>query len=198
MSDGKIQLTPGSGPAISRRDFLQKAGFGLAGVVVGAVATQVLGSDRQVEKVLIAYPEHPDVRIANLKDLKVGQPVFFEYPMKGQRNMLVKLGKPAHDGVGPDGDVVAYSAICSHMGIPLDGAFKADLGLLGPCPGHLSTFDLARSGMGVLGKATENLPQIALAVRDGGDVYATGSYGLIYGYRDNVRDGEVVKGGSKG
>lgn len=200
MSGSRIDIPPGSGPtALSRREFLQKAGFGLAGVVAGVVATRLLGPGGEpVEKVLITYPEHADLRIANLKDLKVGEPVLFEYPLKGQQNMLVKLGKPAHEGAGPDGDIVAFSAFCSHMGIPLVGAFKPEMGLIGPCPGHLSTFDLARSGMGVMGKATENLPQIALAVREGGEIYATGSYGLIYGYRDNLRDGTAVKGGRKG
>lgn len=198
MSRG-IAMSQDPGPkALSRREFLQKAGFGLAGVVVGVVASQVLPTGEKVDKVRIAYPGHPDVRIANLKDLKVGEPIFFEYPLKGQKNLLVKLGRPAHDGVGPDGDVVAFSSICAHMGIPLDGAFKPELGLIGPCPGHLSTFDLARSGMMVMGKASENLPQIALAVRDGGEIYATGSYGLVYGFRDNLLDATAPKGGRQG
>ncbi len=33
----------------------------------------------------------------------------FEYPQEGQTNFLVKLGRPAAGGVGPDGDVVAFS-----------------------------------------------------------------------------------------
>lgn len=182
-----------SGKSYTRREFLQKLGIGMGGLVVGVVATRYLAGGETVEKVLVAYPDHPNVRIANVKDLQKGKPVVFEYPLAGQRSILVKLGKPAEEGVGPDKDIVAFSAFCSHMGMPLDNLFKGDLGLLGPCPGHFTTFDLARSGMMVTGKATEHLPQIALEIDQAGDIHAVGTYGLIYGYRDNLLDGQPVK-----
>lgn len=181
-----------SGPEYTRREFLQKLGLGVGGLVVGVVATRYLSSGETVEKVLVSYPDYPRVRLANLKELQVGKPIVFDYPLKGQRSLLVKLGREAEEGVGPDRDVVAFSAFCSHMGMPMDSLFKADMGMLGPCPGHFTTFDLARSGMVVTGKATEHLPQIALEVDSAGDIFAVGTYGLIYGYRDNLLDGEPV------
>ena len=131
-------------------------------------------------------------KIASLSDLTPGEPFDFEYPLEGQRNFVLKLGAPAHGGIGDDGDIVAFSYACTHMGCPLIGLYKHEHKILGPCGCHYSTFDLTRSGMVVLGQATQNLPQITLAL-DGDDVYATGVMGLIYGYRDNLADGKPVE-----
>ena len=108
--------------------------------------------------------------------------------------MLVKIDRPAEEGIGPDGDVVAFSTACSHMGAPLDNVYNHEYGMLGPCPLHFSTFDLSKSGMNVMGKASDHLPQVALAVDDNGDIRATGMFGLIYGYPANLfaRGGELV------
>lgn len=127
-------------------------------------------------------------KIASLSDLSPGEPFDFEYPLEGQRNFVVKLGAPAHGGIGGEGDIVAFSYACTHMGCPLIGMYKDEHKILGPCGCHYTTFDLTRGGMVVLGQATENLPQITLAL-DGDDVYATGVMGLIFGYRDNLADG---------
>ncbi|HWE61408.1 MAG TPA: arsenate reductase (azurin) small subunit, partial [Chloroflexota bacterium] len=62
------------------------------------------------------------VKIANLRDLKVGQPITFQYPDQQSPANLVKLGRPAIGGVGAGQDVVAFSGICTHMGCPV--AFK--------------------------------------------------------------------------
>ena len=72
--------------------------------------------------VLVTYPRQ---RIASLSDLKQGEPVDFNYPLQGQPNFLVKLGESAQGGVGPDGDIVAFSYLCAHMGCPLIGQYKA-------------------------------------------------------------------------
>jgi arsenite oxidase small subunit len=177
---------------VDRRAFLGISG--LAGGVVlsgGAVVRAVIGlrptaAGAQATKVELAYPEYPDVVVANLDDLEPGVPIFFDYPQAGQRNMLVKIERPAEEGIGPDGDVVAFSAFCAHMGAPMDTVYNHVYGMLGPCPLHYSTFDLAKSGMTVMGKAVQNLPQVVIALDAGGDIRATGMYGLIYGYAANL------------
>jgi arsenite oxidase small subunit len=181
-------------PSVDRRSFLKLSGLA-TGIVVsgGAVIVGTFGrrptgvaAASQAEKVQLAYPEYPDVVIANLADVKSGEPIFFDYPQTGQKNILVKIDKPAEEGIGPDGDIVAFSTACSHMGAPLDNVYNHDYGILGPCPLHFSTFDLAKSGMNVMGKASDHLPQVALAVDDNGDIRATGMFGLIYGYPANL------------
>jgi arsenite oxidase small subunit len=100
-------------------------------------------------------------------------------------NMLVKLGRPAGGGVGPDQDIVAFSTLCTHMGGPLGGQYRAPHKVVGPCPLHLTSFDLTRHGMVVAGQATESLPQIVLETR-GDEIWATGVMGLIFGYHANL------------
>lgn len=179
---------------VDRRSFLKLSGLAtgivLSGgaVIVGTVGRRPDGvaAARQAEKVQLAYPEYPDVVIANIADVKSGDPIFFEYPQAGQKNMLVKIDRLAEEGVGPDMDIVAFSTACSHMGAPLDNVYNHEYGMLGPCPLHFSTFDLSKSGMNVMGKASDHLPQVALAVDDNGDIRATGMFGLIYGYPANL------------
>ena len=77
------------------------------------------------------------------------------------------------------------------MGCPLNGKYRHDHKIMGPCPCHFSTFDLSKNGVMVLGQATQSLPQIVLEV-DGSDVFAVGVTGLVYGYRDNLDSGTLV------
>jgi arsenite oxidase small subunit len=122
-----------------------------------------------------------------VSQLQVDSPVAFRYPWQdfNSTSMLVKLGTPAGAGVGADRDVVAFSTLCSHMGGPLAGQYRRRHKIVGPCPFHLTTFDLTRYGMVVAGQATESLPQIRLEVA-GDEIWATGVMGLIYGYHSNL------------
>lgn len=122
-------------------------------------------------------------RIASLKDLESGEPIAFQYPSDDPyaTNILVKLNEKAGAGVGKDHDIVAFNQLCTHMGGPLMGTYKKEHQVLGPCPFHLTTFDLTRHGMVVSGHATDSLPQIMLEVH-GDDIYAVGVMGLIYGH----------------
>lgn len=177
---------------VDRRAFLKLSGLSMGAVlsggavIVGSVGRRPNGAAAQGDKVVLAYPDYPNAMIGKVADLKEGEPVYFDYPQKGQRNILVKLGKPAEEGVGPDGDIVAYSAFCAHMGIPLDTVYDHKHAVLGPCPAHFSTFDLTRSGMLVMGKATQPLPQVVLDIDGTGQISATGMYGLIYGWPANL------------
>ena len=124
-------------------------------------------------------------KVGSLSALKAGEPLVFTYPNPNVRNILVKLGTPAGGGVGPDKDIVSFNQQCTHMGGPLEGSFKGKYQALGPCPLHLTTFDLTRHGMVISGHATESLPQIVLEVK-GDDIFATGVMGLVYGYAANI------------
>jgi arsenite oxidase small subunit len=125
--------------------------------------------------------------IGKVSRLKVDVPQFIQYPWKDAFSgcTLVKLGVPAGGGVGPNRDIVAFNNLCTHMGGPLQGTYKGKYKVLGPCPFHLTTFDLTRHGIVAAGQATESLPQVVLEVR-GDDIYATGVMGLIYGYHSNL------------
>ena len=87
--------------------------------------------------------------------------------------------------MGADRDVVAFNSLCTHMGGPLMAAYQKDHKVLGPCPFHLSMFDLSKRGIITSGSATQSLPQIMLEVK-GDEIHAVGVMGLIFGFSDNM------------
>jgi arsenite oxidase small subunit len=166
---------------VSRRAFLLSGGTAVTILALGRLS-QAFGQGAALK--VATYPRR---KIGRVSQLKVDQPVTFQYPWKdfNSTNMLVKLGVPAGGGVGPDQDIVAFSTLCTHMGGPLAGQYRGQYKVLGPCPFHLTTFDLTKHGMVVAGQATESLPQIVLEVKSD-EIWATGVMGLIYGYHSNL------------
>lgn len=180
-------------PCLSRRTLIKAiagsaviSSFSYADIVYGATGEARLEDD-----------VYPQLHIAKVGELEEGVPKAFAYPLKQQPNMIIKLGKEALHGVGPDRDIVAFSSLCTHMGGSLRGRYRHDTKAIGPCPFHFSSFDLRKGGIPVHASATQNLPQIVLrAVGD--DLFAIGVIGLIYGYRNNLADGEPVDGSVPG
>ncbi|HBO83498.1 MAG: arsenite oxidase small subunit [Deltaproteobacteria bacterium GWC2_42_11] len=163
----------------TRRQFLFLSGAATATIMLTGIPG--LGA-KEVQAVVSKYPR---VKIGKLSALKQDMPVAFTYPTKDIRNILVKLGTPAGGGVGSNNDVVAFNPVCTHMGGPMETAYKAEYKILGQCPFHQSTFDLTRHGMIISGHATESLPQILLET-EGDDIYAAGVIGLVFGRNSNV------------
>lgn len=174
--------TPSGLACVDRRAFLLGGGLAAAVVTLSAVPGMVSAAAAPQLALRAAYPRR---KIGTLSALKEGQPILFSYPYPNVLNMLVKLGVPAGGGVGPASDVVAFNQTCTHMGGPLAGSYKPAHQILGPCPLHLTTFDLTRHGMVASGHATESLPQIVLETA-GDAIHAVGVMGLIYGYASNL------------
>ncbi|MEM1197906.1 MAG: arsenate reductase (azurin) small subunit [Pseudomonadota bacterium] len=167
---------------MNRRSFLLTSGVTTATVMVGLHTGEGFA---QVPAVVATYPRK---LVAKLSELKADEPVDFAYPDEEaySESMLVKLGRKAGGGIGPDEDVVAFNYTCTHQGGPLQGTYQAADKALGPCPLHLTTFDLTRHGMFISGQAYQSLPQVLLEL-DGDDIYAVGMFGLIYGRYDNLQ-----------
>jgi len=143
----------------------------------------------------------PRVKVANISDLAGGSTVSFNYPLEETPNLLVKLGEKAVNGIGPDGDIVAFSQICQHLGCiygfvaagaspGCDNTYKA-LGPVGYCCCHGSSYDLANGAKVLGGPAPRPVPQVILSYDDPtGDIYATGMLPpTVFGYHtgsDNV------------
>lgn len=161
-----------------RRQFLRGASFAVAGAAVTVVTPSPAKAAAPPARV--TYPAN---WLANLKDLAVDVPKDVTYPDADSPGVLLKLGTKVEGGVGPDGDVVAYSTLCPHKGFPLNYA-KADRTL--NCPGHYSRFDVEKAGQEIWGHATQNLAQFVLRVDSKGDIYAEGVDELIYGRLSNV------------
>ena len=127
----------------------------------------------------------PRLKVGNLSDLAGGAVVTFNYPLNNTPNMLAKLGAKAKGGVGPDGDIVAFSLICQHLGcvygfVPTgsspkcDNSYKAS-GPGGYCCCHGSVYDLTDGAKVLAGPSPRPEPQVTLEFDSStGDIYAVG------------------------
>jgi len=162
--------------SMSRRNFLI-----LGGTAVTVLGTWGAGAEAQ-DLVSTSYVRKV---VGKLSELEPGTATAFLYPDDNVENLLMMLNEEAGGGVGEARNIVAFNTICPHMGGYMGEAeFKSQHSVLGPCPLHLSTFDLTKHGMIVSGHAVESLPQIVLEI-DGDDIVATGVMGLFYGYSQN-------------
>jgi Rieske Fe-S protein len=145
----------------SRRSFMKSvaaiAGLVGLGVVLGSVKLPPPASTQN------STPDSgsglPAGAIANKSQLKVGAPVYFNYP-KGYPNMLT---------LQSDGTLLALSLLCTHVccRCTVDTAAKEIY-----CPCHGSLFD--SNGRVLRGPAVAPLPTVTLNVDSGGYVYPTG------------------------
>ena len=200
--------------ATSRRNFL-KVGLSIAVCLVifgiGAIAkslsapAEVLTTQTSTTTVSTptttqtgiqpSTPGFPVVMVANVSDLEVNEVIYFNYPLQttDQASILMKLGTKAVGGVGPDGDIVAFSQICQHLGCSIgyveaggspacDSSYTAS-GPQGYCCCHGSVYDLTNGAKVIGGPAPRQLPQVILKVDSSGNIYATGmTPPTIFGY----------------
>lgn len=161
-----------------RRQFLRG---GIAGAAGAAAATVLPASAAKAQG--LARVDYPSNRLANVADLVVGDPMDIAYPDADSPGVLLKFGQAVEGGVGPDGDIVAFSVLCPHKGWML--SYNAGDRTLN-CPGHYSRFDCEAGGQQTWGHATQNLPQFELRVDGAGDIFAEGVDELIYGRLSNI------------
>lgn len=166
---------------ISRRKLLKTAGC------AGAAALVISGFANKADAANGIYPQ---VKVANIRDLRAGRSVKFDYPLIGRKNIIMDMGCTVEGGVGTNKSIVAYSMFCSHLGCGVDMDWEKGNMI---CECHQSVYDPKRSGRVVEGPAPGSLPMVALNVDSStGDIYAAGVAGLIYGLRNNLLDGEEV------
>jgi len=165
---------------LTRRQFL-KASSAMAATAGVAAVPSTAEAAAASGAVTLPYPSKV---VINAQALQVNAPHSFTYPDASSPCTLVKMGKRVPGGVGPDGDIVAYSILCTHMGCPV--SYNADQRTF-KCPCHFSMFDAELGGQMICGQATENLPQIELRYNaKDGSVSAVAVNGLIYGRQSNV------------
>ena len=170
----------------TRRNLLKLAavagvlGIGVGGAVGGALQyvqppvvgigsypkTQLIdidGSPLTVDKVQAEY----DVTTADL--------YLFNYPLRNEPNFLLNLSPKATNvpyGIGTNNSIVAYSAICQHLGCPAPalsyyppGTCPKTFGSLTfyiHCSCHGSTYDVTNGASNLTGPAVLPLPQVIL------------------------------------
>jgi rieske iron-sulfur protein len=104
-------------------------------------------------------------------DVAQGAPVqAFPQGKSDDQNNLIEL---VRIGEGNDG-LVAFSAICTHLGCTVL-AQLTEQGYI-PCPCHGSLFDPSQGAKPVGGPANRALPSLPISVDDQGTVIATGDF----------------------
>lgn len=171
------------GAKLSRRLFLKSSGA--AAAAVGTVIIPIQNANAATPGVTggtaLAYPK---IAIGRVSGMPVNQASMFNYPDASSPCYVIRMGNSVPGGVGPNGDIVAYSAMCTHMGCPVvyDGGSRTF-----KCGCHFSIFDPENGGQMVCGQATEDLPRIKLEYdAKSNSVHAVGVDGLIYGRQSNV------------
>ena len=142
----------------------------------------------------------PRIKVANMSDLSPGKSITFNYPLEETPNILVKVGVKAEGGVGPEGDIVAFSQICQHLGCiygylaagaspSCDASYQAS-GPVGYCCCHGSQFDLVKGAKVIGGPSPRPQPQVILEFESlSGDIFATGMMPpTIFGHNTGSND----------
>lgn len=98
-------------------------------------------------------------------------------------SLLINLGRapfevlPGREGFNldtPNGNIVAFSKICTHAGCPASLYNVQQHSLVCPC--HQSTFDVLEACKPVFGPAPRDLPQLALTVDNEGYIVSQSDY----------------------
>ncbi len=125
-------------------------------------------------------------QVANVNTLTPDVPLLFYYPLEQvEPNILVKLGQAAQNGIGPDGDIVAFSDICQHVGCypgyvasghsPSCNHSYTASGPIMYCCCHGSKYDLLKNAAVIQpSPAARPVPRVILEVDGDGNIYATG------------------------
>ena len=105
---------------VGRRQFL-RGGLATAAALpmVGLMANNAKAATNG------ALLDYPSAKLANVKDLKLNEPMDISYPDEDAPGVLLKLGKAVEGGAGPDGDIVGFTTVCPHKGFPLSTMPKA-------------------------------------------------------------------------
>ena len=180
----QVQPPVQAGPAMmERRTFLK-----LAAVAGGAITAWALLSTLKAGTFVpppTATASWPVVTVTNISKLKNLAPVVFNYPLTSTPNYLVKLGIAAAGGVGPEKDIVAFSAICQHLGCeygfvppggspPCNSSYKASIPM-GYCCCHGSQYDFVNGAKVLGGPAPRPVPMVQLQFNSStGDISAVG------------------------
>jgi Rieske Fe-S protein len=201
----------------TRRNVLKL--LGVAGILAGGGGL-IGGSLQYVQPPQIGLTSYPRVQLIDLDgstltatkmmaefNADTADVITFNYPLRNEPNFLLNLAPAAGKtngatnvvgGVGPQKSIVAFSAICQHLGCPAPAIYYYPPGLCPQTPGgrafyihctcHGSTYDAANGASNLTGPAVLPLPQVVLDWSPDDDIlYATSVVGpTVNGHLDTL------------
>lgn len=170
---------------IGRRDFLKLAAAAGGALTLAAFASSL--KTLSYVPTLTSQLSWPRVKLANSSQLQALKPIIVNYPLTHTPNHLVMMNQTAQGGVGPNNAIVAFSAICQHLGCiygfvppggfpPCNPSLNGGSGASVPqgyCCCHGSQYDFLHGAQVIGGPAPRPVPQVQLEYNDTtGDIYA--------------------------
>ena len=190
----------------TRRNLLKLAA--VAGVLGVGVGGAVGGALQYVQPPVVGIGSYPRTQLFDLDgsaltvakvqaeySVATAELYLFDYPLRNEPNFFLNLAPSPSDptgpgatnvpgGIGPTGSIVAYSAICQHLGCPAPaisyyppGTCTKTFGSLAfyiHCSCHGSTYDVTKGASNLTGPAVLPLPQVILEEDSSGNIFATG------------------------
>jgi len=183
-------------------------GGGLVGATLQYVQPPMVGISSYPKTQLIDVDGSPltVAKVESEYSVATSDLYLFDYPLQNEPNFLLNLA-PANGqapsasnpgawnvpmGIGTHGSIVAYSAICQHLGCPAPAISYYPPGTctktfptpVSPtqtfyihCSCHGSTYDPANEANNLTGPAVYPLPLTVLTNDEDGNIYAVGSQG---------------------
>ncbi|MCI4358770.1 MAG: Rieske 2Fe-2S domain-containing protein [Thermoplasmata archaeon] len=182
----------------------------VAGLVGATGGGLVAGSIQYAQPPQIGIASYPRVQLLDLDgsvltvakvekeyNVMTSDVLLFNYPLRNEPNFLINLapaqaGGPGasnvKNGIGHQNSIVAFSAICQHLGCPAPAMHFYPPGTCPQTPGgrsfylhctcHGSTYDAANGAANLTGPAVLPLPQVILEWDSSDDsVYAVNQVG---------------------
>jgi arsenite oxidase small subunit len=168
---------------MERREFLKLAAAAGGAITLAAVLSSLKAATFVPPPTAVAA--WPIVTVTNISNLTNLVPVVFYYPLTNTPNYLVKLGVAATGGIGPNSDIVAFSAICQHLGCEYgflapgsspvcNSSYRAAIPM-GYCCCHGSQYDFLAGAKVIGGPAPRPVPMVQLQLDTAtGDISAVG------------------------
>lgn len=201
----------------------------VAGIVGIGVGGGVAGALQYVKPPTIGISSYPRVQLLDVSGRALtvetvmkeyssdsNQCYTFTYPLTNEPNFFLNLYpavEQALNGIGPAAGpqtIVAFSAICQHLGCPAPAIAYYPPGTCPNTPGgksiyihcscHGSTYDPTNGASNLTGPAVLPLPQVILEADPSGNIFATGmtsSSPPVNGHIDTLQGGYSVGGTSQ-
>lgn len=162
--------------------------------MIGGGGGLVAGALQYAQPPMVGISSYPKVSLLDLDgtpltatkvskeyNVTTSELLIFYYPLRNEPNFLLNLAPPPGGsggatnvvgGVGPTGSIVAFSAICQHLGCPAPAIAFYPPGTCSQkfngldfyihCSCHGSTYDVTKGAANLTGPAVLPLPQVTL------------------------------------